>query len=91
MKKRDLLSRLVVGTKGCASHVGAGSTFYPGWCTNRDKSPLLSRLPDSGQKGTPFVPDWCSRLENRDNSGFPTGTNQRFCSSVYDVLNIVEK
>ena len=29
----------------------------------------------------PFVPDWRSRLGNRDNSGFPTGTNQRFCSS----------
>ena len=46
------------------------------------KGPLLSRLPDPGQKGTPFVPDWRSRLGNRDNSGFPTGTNQRFCSSV---------
>ena len=56
MKKRDLLSRLVTptGTKGCASHVGAGCTFCPGWC---------------------------SRLGNRDNSGFPTRTNQRFCSS----------
>ena len=45
------------------------------------KGPLLSRLPDPGQKGTPFVPDWRSRLGNRDNRGFPTGTNQRFCSS----------
>ena len=47
------------------------------------KGPLLSRLPDPGQKGTPFVPDWRSRLGNRDNSGFPTGTNQRFCSSEH--------
>src|SRR6185437_9746980 len=45
------------GTKGCASHVGAGSTFCPGWCyqpgqkvlycpgcQTRDKrAPLLSR------------------------------------------------
>ena len=45
------------------------------------KRDLLSRMPDPGQKGTPFVPDWCSRLGNPDNSGFPTGTNQRFCSS----------
>ena len=58
-KKRDLLSRLVTptGTKGCASHVGAGCTFCPGWCyqpgqkvlfcpgcQTRDKrAPLLSR------------------------------------------------
>ena len=41
----------------------------------------LSRLLDPGQKGTLFVPDWRSRLGNRDNRGFPTGTNQRFCSS----------
>ena len=46
------------------------------------KGPLLSRLPDPGQKGTPFVLDWHSRLGNRDNRGFPTGTNQRFCSSI---------
>ena len=69
-KKRDLLSRLVLptGAKGCASHVGAGCTFCPG-CQTRDK------------RAPPFVPDWRSRLGNRDNSGFPTGTNQRFCSS----------
>ena len=46
------------------------------------KGPFLSRLPDPGQKDTPpFVPNWHSRLGNRDNGGFPTGTNQRFCSS----------
>src|SRR6185437_9680505 len=45
------------------------------------KGPLLYRLPDPGQKGTPFVPDWRSRLGNRDNRGFPTGTNQCICSS----------
>jgi len=43
-------------------------TFCPG-CQTRDK------------RAPPFVPDWRSRLGNRDNSGFPTGTNQRFCSS----------
>ena len=57
-KKRDLLSRLVTptGTKGCATHVGAGSTFCPGWCSfcpgcqTRDKrTPFLSR---------PGVPGW---------------------------------
>ena len=42
------------------------------------KRDLLSRLPDPGQKGTPFVPDWRSRLGNWDNRGFPTGTNQCF-------------
>ena len=44
---------------------GAGSTFCPG-CQTRDK------------RAPPFVPDWRSRLGNRDNRGFPTGTNQRF-------------
>ena len=43
-------------------------TFCPG-CHTRDK------------RAPPFVPDRRSRLGNRDNSGFPTGTNQRFCSS----------
>ena len=44
-------------------------TFCPG-CQTRDK------------RAPPFVPAWRSRLGNRDNRGFPTGTNQRFCSSV---------
>ena len=48
-------------------------TFCPG-CQTRDK------------RAPPFVPDWRSRLGNRDNSGFPTGTNQRFCSS--DSINL---
>ena len=72
MKKRDLLSRLVTptGTKGCASHVGAGSTFCPGWCyqpgqkvlfcpgcQTRDKrAPLLSRTGVPGwETGTTAV------------------------------------
>ena len=42
---------------------------FCGWRT------LLSRLPDPGQKDPPFVPAWHSRLENRDNKGFPIGTN----------------
>ena len=50
-------------------------TFCPG-CQTRDK------------RAPPFVPDWRSRLGNRDNSGFPTGTNQRFCSSVYNTVVI---
>ena len=71
MKKKDLLSRLVTptGTKGWASHVGAGCTFCPG-CQTRDKrAPLLSRT---------GVPGW----ETGTTGGFPTGPNQRFCSSV---------
>ena len=70
----DLLSRLVTptGTKGCARHVALAAPT---------KGCFWSRLPDPGQKGTPFVPDRRSRLGNRDNNGFPTGTNQRFCSS----------
>ena len=81
-KKRDLLSRLVTptGTKGCASHVDTGCTLPTG-----TKGPLLSRLPHPGQKGTPFVPDWRSRLGNRDNRSFPTGTNQYFCSSEMKI------
>ena len=53
MKKRDLLSRLVTG---CASYVGAGSTFCPG-CQTRDKrAPLLSRTGVPGwETGTTAV------------------------------------
>ena len=42
--------------------------FCPG-CQTRDK------------RAPPFVSEWRSRLENWDNKGFPTGTNQCFCSS----------
>ena len=48
-------------------------TFCPG-CQTRDK------------KAPPFVPDWRSRLGNWDNRGFPTGTNQLFCSSVPSII-----
>ena len=84
-EKRDLLSRLVTstGTKGCASHVGAGCTFCPGWCYQRGQKVLFCPSCQTRDKrAPPFVPDWHSRLGNRDNRGFPTGTNQRFCSSV---------
>src|SRR6185312_128814 len=84
-KKRDLLSRLVTptGTKGCASHVGAGCTFCPGWCYQPGQKVLFCPgCQTRDKRAPPFVPDWRSRLGNRDNSGFPTGTNQRFCSSV---------
>jgi len=55
--------------------------FVPVRNTNRDKG------------APPFVPDWSSRLGNRDNSGFPTGTNQRFCSSeagLTDSSNVLD-
>ena len=84
-KKRDLLSHLVTPTrtKGCASHVGAGCTFCPGWCYQPGQKVLFcSGCHTRDKRAPPFVPDWRSRLGNRDNSGFPTGTNQRFCSSV---------
>src|SRR6185503_5699919 len=83
-KKRDLLSRLVTptGTKGCASHVGAGCTFCPGWCYQPGQKVLFCPgCHTRDKRAPPFVPDRRSRLGNRDNSGFPTGTNQRFCSS----------
>ena len=71
------------GTKGCASHVGAGSTFCPGWCYQPGQKVLFCPgCQTRDKRAPPFVPDWRSRLGNRDNSGFPTGTNQRFCSSV---------
>ena len=71
-KKGDILSRLVTptGIKWCASHVGAGSTFCPGWCyqpgqkvlfcpgcQTRDKrAPLLSRTGVPGwETGTTAV------------------------------------
>ena len=84
MKKKDLLSRLVTptGTKGCASHVGAGCTFCPGWCYQPGQKVLFCPgCQTRDKRAPPFVPDWRSRLGNRNNSGFPTGTNQRFCSS----------
>ena len=83
-KKRDILSRLVTptGTKGCASHVGAGCTFCPGWCYQPGQKVLFCPgCHTRDKRAPPFVPDRRSRLGNRDNSGFPTGTNQRFCSS----------
>ena len=83
-KKRNLLSRLVTptGTKGCASHVGAGCTFCPGWCYQPGQKVLFCPgCHTRDKRAPPFVPDRRSRLGNRDNSGFPTGTNQRFCSS----------
>jgi len=69
----------------CGAPAGdAKKTFCPGWyyqpgqkgvfcpgCQTRDK-----RVP-------PFVPAWRSRLGNRDKKGFPTGTNQGFCSSDF--------
>ena len=81
----------------CGAPAGdAKKTFCPGWyyqpgqkgvfcpgCQTRDK-----RVP-------PFVPAWRSRLGNRDKKGFPTGTNQDFCSSVqepyYLLLEIVRE
>src|SRR6185503_6929826 len=83
-KKRDLLSRLVTptGTKGCASHVGAGCTFCPGWCYQPGQKVIFCPgCQTRDKRAPPFVPDWRSWLGNRDNSGFPTGTNQRFSSS----------
>ena len=50
------------GDKRVRQPCGAGSSFCPG-CQSRDK-----RTP-------PFIPAWHSRLGNRDNKGFPTGTN----------------
>ena len=64
------------------------------------KKDLLSRLvTPTGTKGCashvalaapfvltpPFVPAWRSRLGNQDNRGFPTGTNQCFCSSDWSA------
>ena len=48
--------------------------FCPG-CQTRDK------------RAPPFVPDWRSRLRNRDNRGFPTETNKRFCSSACSCMS----
>ena len=50
--------------------------FVPVGNTNRDKRVRQPR------GAAPFVPAWRSRLGNRDNRGFPTGTSQRFCSSI---------
>ena len=49
------------------------------------KGPLLSRLPDPGQKGTPFVPAWWSWLGNRDNR-----VSQPEQISVSVVVNVLK-
>ena len=80
-KKKDLLSWLVTptGTKGCASHVGAGCTFCPGWCvTNRDKRSSFVPVARPGTKGHPLlsrtgVPGWeigTTTFPNQDKSMF---------------------
>ena len=57
-------------------------TFCPGWCYQPGQKVLFCPGCQTRDKiAPPFVPDWHSRLGNRDNSSFPTGTNQRFCSS----------
>ena len=89
MKKKDILSRLVTttGTKGCDSHVGAGCTFCPGWCYQLGQKVLFCPgCQTRDKRAPPFIPDWRSRLGNRDNSGFPTGTNQRFYSSDHGLF-----
>ena len=62
----DLLSRLVLptGTKGCARHVVLAA---PG-C-------FLSRLPDPGQKGTPFCPSLAFPVGKPGQKGFPNRDN----------------
>ena len=46
---------------------------------NRDKKdPFVPVGVTNRDKRSSFVPDWRSWLGNRDNRGFPTGTNQRF-------------
>ena len=57
------------GQKGAPATWALAAPFVPVGVTNRDKR-------------SSFVPDWHSRLGNRDNMGFPTGTNQHFCSSA---------
>src|SRR6185503_2627811 len=91
-KKRDILSRLVTpnGTKGCASHVGAGCTFCPGWCYQPGQKVLFCPGCQTRTKGHPLL----SRTgvpggEIRTTGGFPTGTNQRFCSSEKCLTNII--
>ena len=63
-------------------------TFCPGWCYQPGQKVLFCPgCQTRDKRAPPFVPDWRSRLGNRDNSGFPTGTNQRFCSSDYIDLD----
>ena len=83
-KRGALLFRLVTptGTKGAASAHVAGAPFCPGWCYQPGQNVLFCPGCQARDKrAPPFVPDWHSRLGNRDNRGLPTGTNQRFCSS----------
>jgi len=68
---------LPTGTKGCARHVALAAPFVPVGITNRDPG----QKGDPGPSWCPFVPAWHCWLGNRDNRGFPTGTNQCFCSS----------
>ena len=61
---------------------GAGSPFCPGWYyQSGQKGAFYPGCQTRDKRAPPFIPAWRSRLGNRDNKGFPTGTNQRFCSS----------
>ena len=76
MKKKGLHQP---GQKGAPATWALAAPFVP-----VGVSPLLSRLPDPGQKGTPFVPDWRSRLGNRE----PGQINVFVVvhASTYDIL-----
>ena len=84
------MKKTPTGTKGCASHVGAGCTFCPGWCYQPGqklfvlvarpgtKVPLLSR---------PGVPGWktgtikVSQPRQISISVVLSGTGERPCLS----------
>ena len=58
-------------------------TFCPRWCYQPgQKGAFCPGCQTRDKRAPPFVPAWCFRLGNRDNKGFPTGTNQHFSSCV---------
>ena len=54
-KKRDILSRLVTGTKGCASHVALAALFVPVGVTNQGKRSSFVPVARPGTKGHPLL------------------------------------
>ena len=59
-----------------------GGLFSPGWYYQPGlKVDLYSRARNRDKRRGPLVPDSCSRLENRDWRGFPTGSTTCLCTS----------
>jgi len=74
-------------TKGCASHVGAGSTFCPGWCYQPGQKVPFVPVARPGTKGHPLlsrtgVPGWETGT---------TGVSQSGQINVFVVVHVAKR